>query len=919
MGLSYALRWPGWTGEEKPHLPEPTGPLTRERPQWHAETREAVLQGLGTDPEKGITWAQARERLREYGPNELKIQPRETWYRILARQFANTLIIILLLAALISFAAGEVGDVLTILAIVLLNGLLGFFQEWQAENALAALAKMLAPTCKGIREGQVKVLEARLLVPGDLVLLEPGDRVPADLRLLEAVNLEADESALTGESLPVPKSVAPVPPNTPLADRSSMVWMGTHITNGRGLGVVVATGMATEFGQIAQLAETVQQEPTPLQRRLALLAKQLGVLSLITGILVLLAGLLVGKPLKDLFLTGVALAVAVVPEGLPAVVTLTLALGVRAMVRRRVLLRKLQAAEALGGVTTICTDKTGTLTKNEMTVRRIWLASGEVEVTGVGYEPSGHFLLGAQRLDPQEHPDLLALLETGLWCNHSSLYRDETGWHPRGDPTEVALLVAALKAGLSLPERKGILSEFSFNALRKRMTVVWEKAEGLVAHVKGAPEVILDRCTRILKNGKEWPLTPEDRRAIEAAYARMAKTGLRTLALAKRQLTGEIPLREETVERDLVFLGLVGLLDPPRPEVPAAIRTAQEAGIRVLMITGEAAPTALALARQIGLRAERAVTGPEIEELEDEELLGLLEGGVVFARTTPEHKLRIVHLLKRRGEVVAMTGDGVNDAPALRKADVGIAMGLRGTDVAKSASDVVLLDDNFASLIRGVEEGRRQYDNIQKFIRYLLTSNIGEVIAILLNLLLGGPLVFLPVQILWINLITDSLTAVALGMEPAEKDVMKRRPRKPSEPLLDRRGVLAVLLLGGYIGASALWLFYHTLQRGAPQALAQTLAFTGIVILEKFNVLNFRSLRMPLAALGFFTNPWLLGAWVLSLGLQACAVYVPFLQEALHTVPLGWKEWGLMLLWALPIFLIPEFIKWVGWQKTRRG
>jgi len=885
---------------------------------WHAEPAEAVVRQLQTDPGKGLTSEQARRRLKEYGPNQLQTRKRERWYQVLVRQFMDVLIAILLIAAAISFAIGETGDAVTILAIVVLNGILGFVQEWKAEKALAALAKMLAPRCKVIRDGREQEIRARLLVPGDIVLLEIGDRIPADLRLLEAVNLKADESALTGESVPVHKEVAPVAADTPLANRRCMAWMGTNITNGRGRGVVVATGMATEFGRIARLTQSIKAEPTPLQRKLAVLGKQLGIISIGISLLVAVAGWLLGKPLTEMFLTGVSLAVAVVPEGLPAVVTITLALGVRAMVRRRALLRRLQAAEALGAATVICTDKTGTLTQNEMTVRRIWLPSGEVEVTGVGYDPAGHFEVGGKKLDYRQHPDLLALLETGLVCNHASIYRDEEGWHQRGEPTEAALVVAAYKAWLSLPVKEQTLTEFSFNSARKRMTVIRREPDGRVAYVKGAPEVILERCTRILENGEERPLTEADRRAFEAAYSRMAENGLRTLALARRRLPGEIPLDEDAVEQELTLLGVVGIIDPPRPEVPAAVRTAREAGIRVIMITGDAAPTALAIARRIGLRAQRAITGRELNELDDAALLKELNGEVLFARTTPEHKLRIVTLLQGLDQVVAMTGDGVNDAPALKKADIGIAMGLRGTDVAKGAADMVLTDDNFASIVGAVEEGRRQYDNIQKFVRYLLSSNTGEVIAIFVNILLGGPLILLPVQILWMNLVTDGMTAVALGLEPVEKGVMKRPPRASSEPVLDRTGMLVILLLGGYIGGATLWIFHHYLASGEANAvlLAQTVAFTGIIVLEKVNVFNFRSLRAPMPVIGFFTNPWVLGAWTLTIGLQVCAVYLPFLQDALHTVPLGWRDWGFIALMALPVFLVTELYKWVRWKRN---
>ncbi len=893
----------------------------KKAPGWHAEPAEAVVLRLETDPAKGLAAEEAERRLQRYGPNRLQAHRRERWYQVLARQFLDVLIAILLIAAVISFAIGETGDAVTILAIVVLNGILGFVQEWKAEKALEALAKMLTPRCKVIRDGGEREIPAAHLVPGDIVLLEIGDRVPADLRLLEAVNLKADESALTGESIPVHKDVPPVRVDAPLASRRSMVWMGTSITNGRGRGVVVATGMETEFGRIARLTQSIRAEATPLQRKLAVLGKQLGFVSVGISVVVAVAGWLLGKPLAEMFLTGVSLAVAVVPEGLPAVVTITLALGVRAMVRRRALLRRLQAAEALGAATVICTDKTGTLTQNQMTVRRIWLPAGEVEVTGGGYDPAGHFEVDGEKLDYRRRPDLLSLLEAGLVCNHAALHRDEEGWHERGEPTEAALVVAAYKAWLSPPVEEQTLTEFSFNSMRKRMTVIRRKPDGRMAYVKGAPEVILERCTHLLDGSRVRPLTEEDRRAFERAYLGMAENGLRTLALARRKLPEKLPLDEDAVERSLVLLGAVGIIDPPRPEVPAAIHTARQAGIRVVMITGDAAPTALAIARRIGLRATRAVTGEELNRLDDEALLRLLDGEVLFARTTPEHKLRIVSLLQKLGEVVAMTGDGVNDAPALKKADIGIAMGRRGTDVARGAADMVLTDDNFASIVGAVEEGRRQYDNVQKFVRYLLSSNTGEVIAIFANILLGGPLILLPVQILWMNLVTDGMTAVALGLEPVEEGVMQRPPRAAMEPVLDRIGALVILAVGGYIGGATLWIFHHYLASGDRDAevLAQTVAFTAIILLEKMNVFNFRSLRAPMPVIGFFTNPWVLGAWALTIGLQVCAVYLPFLQRLLHTTPLGWSDWGVILLVAFPVFLGGEAWKWVHWKRgTRR-
>ncbi|SMC08860.1 calcium-translocating P-type ATPase, PMCA-type [Nitratiruptor tergarcus] len=888
---------------------------------WHAKKIEEIIQLLRTDPKKGLNNEEVQKRLQIYGLNKIVSTKKIPWYVILFRQFTDVLILILLVAAGISFAIGEVGDGWTIMAIVILNGILGFIQEFKAEKAIEALQKMLSPHCKVIRDGMQKEIETKYLVPGDIVILQIGDKVPADLRLIESVNLKIDESALTGESVPVNKWIDPVPQQAPLAERKDMAYMGTNVTNGYGKGVVVATGMATEFGKIAKLTSEVEQAPTPLQRKLAVLGKKLGIISIAISVLVAIIGYLFGKDLFEMFMTGISLAVAVVPEGLPAVVTITLALGVKAMVKRNALLRRLQAAENLGSANVICTDKTGTLTKNQMTVKKIWLFSEELEATGSGYDPAGHFEKNGKKVDYKHDKALLKLLHTGLVCNHASLKKDQNGWHAIGDPTEVSLIVAAYKAWLA-PKDEKIISEFSFNSERKRMTVIVEENGKRVAYIKGAPEVLLQRAAYYDDGSGIKPLDAKMKKKFEQAYIEYAKSGLRTLALGYRIVSDSIKLDPDDVEKDIVLLGIVGIIDPPRPEVPEAIKTAQEAGIKVIMITGDAPLTALAIAKEIGLKASRAITGNELASMDDEALHKAIKEDVIFARVAPQDKLRIVDILQKEGLIVAMTGDGVNDAPALKKADVGIAMGLRGTDVAKGAADIILLDDNFASIIKAVKEGRRQYDNIKKFVTYLLSSNTGEVIAIFVNILLGGPLILLPVQILWMNLVTDGMTAVALGVEPAEAGIMKRPPQAVNAPFLQLRGIIMIILLGSYIGFGTLWLFHHYLSLGLPQSqaipLAQTVAFTGIIILEKMNVFNYRSLHAPMPVIGFFSNPWLLLAWTLTVGAQVAAVYVPFLQNALHTVPLQLKDWLLIFEVAVPIFIIVELYKWFEWWVLKK-
>jgi Ca2+-transporting ATPase len=884
---------------------------------WHALDAAEVAARLGSDLSAGLAEAEAAARLARHGPNALPVAAPVRWPRVLGRQLASPLVAILAAAAVLSAAAGAATDAGVIVAILVLNALLGFAQEWRAERALAALRQMLAHTTTVVRAGAPRRIDARELVPGDRVRLAAGDRVPADLRLLEARELRADESALTGESSPVSKRLDAVAADAPLAERRACVFAGTAITSGGGSGIAVATGIDTELGRIARLARAVGDERTPLQRRLASLGAQLGILAVAVAALTALAGWLLGRAPLEMLLTGVALAVAVVPEGLPAVVTISLALGARAMARRRALVRRLQAAETLGSASVICTDKTGTLTQNAMTMRAVWLAAGELEVEGAGYAPEGGFRAGGVRVAPESRADLLALLQTGVACSHAALRLDDTGeWRAVGDPTEAALLVAARKAGLK--ERTGdALHELPFDSARKRMTRVIADAGARVAHVKGAPELLLPRCAAIRDADAERPLTERDREAALRAWQRFAAAGLRTLALARRVLPPDLEPGPETLERELVLLGVVGILDPPRPEVPEAVAEARAAGIRVVMLTGDAAPTALSIAAQIGLPAERAVTGGELDALSDAGLAQAVAEGAVFARTTPEQKLRLVDVLRARGEVVAMTGDGVNDAPALERADIGVAMGIRGTDVARGAADMVLTDDNFASIVHAVEAGRRQVDNLRKFVRYLLSANLGEATAIIANVLLGGPLILLPVQILWINLVTDGVTAVALALEPLEAGAMRRPPRPVREPLLDRRGWLAVLGIGGWIGLAVLVLFQQALD-GGDEARARTLAFTGLVVLEKAAVLGFRSLHAPLSVVGWGSNPWLLAAIASMLALQAAAVHVPWLGALLHTTPLSPRDWLLLVALALPAPILGEAWKRATWRRAPR-
>jgi Ca2+-transporting ATPase len=886
---------------------------------WHHHTVQHIASVLALTSLEGLTASEASSRLKQYGPNQITEKEPLRWYRVFARQFTSLLILMLGAAALVSGMLGEVIDAIAILAIIVLNGILGFIQEWKAENALNALKQMLSLRCRVMRDGRIQEMDTVFLVPGDRVLLETGNQVPADIRLVEATNLKADESALTGESVPVSKQTEALSEETPLAERRNMAWMGTILTNGHGEGIVVATGMETEFGRIAALTGNIEEKITNLQKKLGALAGRLAVMAISISVLVAVIGMISGKAIMDMVMGGISLAVAAVPEGLPAVVTITLALGVRMMVQRNVLLRNLQAAETLGATSVICTDKTGTLTKNEMTVQRIWTQEGDYTITGSGYAPEGMFLLEEKPIHPSEHSALNILLHTGMLCNHAQIQEAENRFMAVGSPTEAALLVVAQKAGIvhTHHDANCIINEFSFNSTRKRMSVVEQTDEGLTSHVKGAPEIILAHSTYIL--GKEGVIafTDAEKQRAKDACAMLAAQGLRTLALARKSFAHGHHPDEHAAEHDLVFLGIIGIIDPPREEVRDAIMLARRAGVQVIMVTGDSPDTASAIAWQIGLDAHHTITGNQLDSLDDDALKSRLREGALFARTAPEHKLRIVTVLQSLGKIVAMTGDGVNDAPALKQADVGVAMGIRGTDVSKGAADIVLTDDNFVSIVSAVEEGRRQYANIQKFVRYLLSSNFGEIVAIFVNILLGGPLILLPVQILWMNLVTDGVTAVTLGLEKVEKDTMHQPPRPADEPILTRGGILMVLAVGSYIGIATLWLFQHYLAQGYSVVVANTMAFTALVVFEKINLFNFRALHAPIRSIGLFSNRWLLIALVAMVCVQIAAVYTPFLQNILGTTAISLKDWLLIFALGLPVFVVTEGVKYLNIGRLR--
>lgn len=832
----------------------------------------------------------------EFGWNELPRQETPSALGIFLRQFKGLLILILIAAAAVALALGEAIDALAIGLVVLLNAVLGFVQEWKAETALEALRSMLSPTAVVVRDGRESIIPAREIVPGDRVLVSTGEVVPADIRLDVSSGASADESAMTGESLPVHKAVDDT-------DDRGMIFAGTALVAGRAEGIVTHIGSETRFGGIAALTGSVGGQPTNLEVRLNQLARQLGLVSVLIALSIFLLGIFLGRPAFEMFMTGLSLAVAIVPEGLPAVVTITLALGASAMARKNALARRLQAVETLGAASVIATDKTGTLTENQMTATSIRTLTQSYRATGTGYDPAGHIELENTRIRADDDFVLAQLLGSALVCTHASISKDGPTWSLVGAPTEGALVTLAYKGWAPLPNKADRVAEVPFSSDRKRMSVLARHDNAFRLHVKGAPETILALCDTALGEGGPQPLDDKKRDDLNAAYQDMASRGQRVIAIAYRDQDSPSELSED----GLTFLGLVGLIDPPRPEVAPAISLARQAGIRVIMITGDSALTATAIAEQVGLGQPQSLTGDQVDQIGDAELADLLRGEVLFARARPEHKIRIVKALQSQNQIVAMTGDGVNDAPALKQADIGVAMGVRGTDVSKNASDLVLLDDNFATIVNAIAEGRRQFENVRKFVRYLLCSNAGEVVAILVNLALGGPLVFLATQILWMNLITDGPTAVALGLEKAESEQMSEPPRKKDDPILGRGGAGLIILFGLYTGAASLVVFYTLLPMGVD--LARTAAFTGMVVFEKVSVFAFRSLRRPNWVVGFFSNPILLAAFSVSVGLQLCAVYWAPLQKLLRTVPIGTEEWLLIFALAIPLIVVPEAVK----------
>lgn len=871
--------------------------------EWHAKSVEEILRLLKTS-ENGLSEREAEERLKRYGPNLIEKKRKLEPLKILVRQFTSFLVLLLVFAACVSFLIGEFFDGLAISAIIILNASLGFFQEYRAEKAVETLKKLAAPKAKVLRDGKIRILDAKNLVPGDIIFFEQGDILPADVRIIEAVNLKIDESILTGESVPSLKFTHKLPEKTTLADRENMGYSSTVVTYGRGKGIVVATGMKTEFGKIAKSIQKTKGEPTPLLLKLRNLGLWLGmIVLLISGIIFAFEWISTGK-IYESFMISVALAVAAVPEGLPAIVTVCLALGVSRMAKRNAIVKKLASVETLGCVTVIATDKTGTLTKNEMTVKKIFINDKVLEVTGIGYEPVGKILENGKEIKKLD--DLSILFKIGCLCNHASLEKDE-GWHIIGDPTEGSLLVAAAKFGIwkeKLDKEYPIVAEIPFSPERRMMTTVHKKGRKYFAFVKGAPEVIIHKSKFILKNSKIRRFSKKEKEKVLEKVKEFGEEALRTLAFAYKEVEN-IKKIDEEVEKGLIFVGFVGIIDPPRPEVKEAIENCKQAGIKVLMVTGDHALTAKAIAREIGMESEHIITGAELDELSNKELEEIVEKVTIYARTSAQHKERILEALRKKGHVVAITGDGVNDAPAIKKADVGIAMGKKGSEVTREASHIVLVDDNFSTIVNAIAEGRGIYDNIRKFIRYLLSVNFSEVFLVLAAIILRLPLPLLPLQILWINLLTDGLPAITLSADPYEKDIMKRKPRGKKEGIFHK--MLLFILISSIVMFVLGFLIFMLYLKEFSLDKARTMVFTFSVVFELLFIFNCRSEKHSVFRIGISGNKKLLLAVIISFILQLLVIYVPFLQSIFKTVPLSLYDWMIIILFSSSSLLVlPE-------------
>jgi len=882
---------------------------------WYNLSVDDTLKELGAK-RSGLTHAAASERLRRYGPNELEKKRKASPIVLFLRQFLSPLIYVLLGAVVVSAVLEHYMDAGVIAGVLLVNAIIGYVQESRSERAMEALLAMTAPRAKVLRDSQLHVVPAREVVPGDIVRLEAGDRVPADARLIEASSLQVDESMLTGESVAVEKRSHALSGEAILADRVNMLHMGTVVTSGRATAVVVAIGASTEMGRVVTALESVEEEPTPLQRSIARLSRFILLLFLGLCALLVIIGVVQGLDTLEIFLVAVAAAVSAIPEGLPAVVTVVLAIGMHAMARRNAIVRRLVAVETLGSATHICSDKTGTLTLNEMTVRRIYVGGDSYEVTGGPREMSGEFRRGDESVDPGGVPDLALLLEIVVLCNDSDLVWENGALASVvGDPTEGALAVAAGKAGLvrrSLEESLPRIGEIPFQSERQYMATMHDTDGRRVVYVKGAAERLLSMSSHVLENGRQISLGDEYTNRILSQNQSLAGGGMRVLGVAYAELPPDAAeLRHEDVDGRLTFVGLVGMFDMPRPEAVAAVRRCQGAGIKVIMITGDQKPTAESIAQHVGIPPGKTVLGAELADMSDEELAEQIEDISVFARVEPLHKLKIVNALRNRGHVVAMTGDGVNDAPALKAADIGVAMGVKGTDVAKEASDMVLADDNFASVVAAVEEGRVIFNRLRNVLFFILSANLGELLALTITLAVVGQAPLLAVQLLWVNVATDATVSVPLGMEPKVGDELEKPPRHPSVGLLYPGLLLRVAYLAVLMGAGIFLVFNWAYNRLGPEGIdeARTVAFCTMVCFEWFRAFNARSDERTAFSLGLLRNRWLVVAICGAALLQVAIVYAPFLQDAFRTVALGASDWGIALAAGAGLFAVEELRK----------
>ncbi len=840
----------------------------------------------------GLTSLEAEKRIGEFGTNELKKAEEESPFKIFLEQFNDYIIWILIAAVIISSVLGEWTDAIVIAVILILNAVLGFVQEYKAEKAIDALQKMSSLKAIVLRDGKEKEIEAKDVVPGDIMILEEGEKVPADARLFENSELHTQEAALTGESTPVEKILTIFKDNLSIGDQKNSVFAGTNIASGRGKAVVVSTGMNTELGKIAGIIQSSEMPLTPLQIKLKSFGKMLGFIVIAICIIVFIAGLLRGEPALGMFLAAVSLAVAAVPEGLPAVVTITLAIGVQKMIKKNALIRKLPSVETLGATTVICSDKTGTLTHNEMTVKKIYADNTVIDVTGEGYNTQGTF--------SAQTKSLKQLLKIGLLCNNAQLDNGKV----LGDPTEGALIVSALKLGLNRADLELTtprVREIPFSSERKMMSTIHQIKHKKFILTKGAPDTVLQRCNRVLEDGEVRVLTTKVRAKLLAQNEDFASQALRVIGFAYKEAE-----RDDLQEGNLIFVGLQAMIDPPRSEVKDSIRKCHEAGIKVVMITGDHKLTAEAIAKDLGIPG-RSLTGQELAAIKQEDLDAIIEKVGVFARVEPSQKVKIVESFKRLGHIVAMTGDGVNDAPALKTADIGIAMGITGTDVAKEASGMILTDDNFTSIVNAVEEGRGIFDNIQKFVEYLLSCNLGEVMVIFFAILIGLKLPLIAIMILLMNLLTDGLPALAIAMEPEEPDLMRKAPRKTDARIVSGKGLVRMLITGIIMTVGTLGVFIYS-NPSQNLEYAQTMAFTTVVLFQLFQALNCRSLHRSIFSKGFLANRWIYASIAISVLLQLIIIYTP-LNSVFHTVPLLWFDWGIVLLVSASILVIREVMK----------